>query len=171
MTAGRKPKPVELKILHGNPGKRPIPKNVPRPVSSLLPCPTWLTGEARAEWRRITRELHRLGVLAKTDRAALELYCMVYARWRTVEARLDELARATQGESAEPGGIERWVVTTESGYETMTVYLTIANKCITQMKQLLTEFGATPSSRTRVRVEQPKKEESLADKLRRVVND
>jgi P27 family predicted phage terminase small subunit len=101
-------------------------------------------------------------VLARIDRAALELYCTIYARWRAVEARLS-------GSQETPAGLESWVVTTESGYETMTVYLTIANKCITQMKQLLTEFGATPSSRARVRMEQPKEEESLADKLRKAV--
>lgn len=152
--------------MHGNPGKRPIPQNVPRPVSQILPCPAYLQGEARAEWRRMTRELHRLGVLARTDRAALELYCTVYARWRAVEAKLDELA----GPKVEAVGLANWVIATESGYETMTVYLTIANKCITQMKQLLTEFGATPSSRNRVRAEQPKEEEGLAEKLRRAVN-
>lgn len=153
---GRKPQPVELKILRGNPGKRPIPTDTPRPVTDIPRCPSHLKNEARREWRRITRELADMGVLARADRAALEMYCVIYARWRTAEERLE--------------ADYQLVATTDKGYEHIGGYLVVANKCVQQMKALLTEFGATPSSRARVRVEKPKEEDSLADKLRRAVN-
>ena len=154
---GRKPKPIALRVLQGNAGKRPIPTNVPQPRTHRLRCPDHLQGEAQREWRRMVKELDDMGVLARVDRPALELYCVIYARWRQAEARLAEIG--------DP------VVVLINGYEALSGYLVIANRCIVQMKALLTEFGATPSSRARVRIERPSEELSLAEKLRRAVNE
>lgn len=78
---GRPPKPVELRVLEGNPGKRPIiepPKAPPnRPT-----CPAWLTGEARAEWRRVVPILDRLGLLTEADRTTLAAYCEAVSVFR-----------------------------------------------------------------------------------------
>lgn len=155
MTAGRKPVPVELKVLRGNPGKRPIPDNTPRPRSEKPRCPRYLKGEARKEWRRITKEFQALGVLARVDRAALEMYCQMYARWRQSEGMID-----THGLTVE----------SPNGFLMQSPYVSIANKCLAEMKKLLTEFGGTPSSRVRVRVERPKEELTLADKLMEAVS-
>src|SRR5919108_3560121 len=82
---GPAPTPTALKLLLGNPGKRPLPKGDPRPTPGVPPCPSWLEGEARKEWRRITPELRALGLLTAVDRAALAAYCQSYARWRQAE--------------------------------------------------------------------------------------
>lgn len=39
-TRGRKPKPTELKLLEGNPAKRPLNKNEPNPEKKAPRCPT-----------------------------------------------------------------------------------------------------------------------------------
>ena len=39
---GRKPKPTALKLLEGNPGKRPINEHEPVPPKGTVKCPTWL---------------------------------------------------------------------------------------------------------------------------------
>ena len=39
---GRKPKPTALKVLEGNPGKRPLNLYEPTPEGDLPECPEWL---------------------------------------------------------------------------------------------------------------------------------
>jgi phage terminase small subunit len=51
-----------------------------------------LSAEAKIEWRRVARALHRLGLLTSVDRAALAAYCQAYARWRQAEKALGEMA-------------------------------------------------------------------------------
>lgn len=36
---GKKPKPTNLKILEGNPGKRPLNLNEPKPIPIAPECP------------------------------------------------------------------------------------------------------------------------------------
>ncbi len=48
---GRPPKPTALKLLQGNPGKRPLPKGEPRPPVGCEP-PANLTKRARGVWDR-----------------------------------------------------------------------------------------------------------------------
>ena len=47
--AGRKPKPTRLKIIQGNPGKRPLNKNEPQPERRLMRAPSHLSEEAKKE--------------------------------------------------------------------------------------------------------------------------
>ena len=46
-TRGRKPKPTALKLLEGNPGKRPLNDREPVPPRAALKCPAWLLPEAK----------------------------------------------------------------------------------------------------------------------------
>ena len=48
-TRGRKPKPTALKVLEGNPGKRPLNENEPKPENKAPRCPSWLEQEAKNE--------------------------------------------------------------------------------------------------------------------------
>ena len=77
---GRKPRPTHLKILEGNPGKRSLTKNEPKPRPVNPTQPDWLLREAKAEWRRVVPELERMGLLTTVDRAALATYCQAWAR-------------------------------------------------------------------------------------------
>ena len=79
---GRKPKPTALKRLNGNPGRRPLINSEPQVTLGGFSCPRHLNDEARREWHRVVHDLKDAGVLARVDRAALEAYCVSYARWR-----------------------------------------------------------------------------------------
>jgi P27 family predicted phage terminase small subunit len=153
MTAGRKPKPTNMKILQGNPGKRPLNRAEPKPTAKIPSCPKTLTGEARKEWRRVTKELAQLGLLTAIDRAVLALYCQAWGRWVYAEEQLEKLRTwaGRDGEEPElpPPG---WTFTTDKGYEGVTPWLSIANKAASEVRKLAAEFGMTPSSRSRVTV-------------------
>lgn len=155
MAVGRKAVPTELKILRGNPGKRPIPTDTPRADGEMPKCPKYLKGEARREWGRIVDELNRLGVLSSVDRASIEIYCEAYATWRHARAQ-------AQGEDA--------ITTSEKGFQMQSPWVSIANTAAAQMQKFLSEYGLTASSRAKVKVNK-KEKETLADKLKAVVNE
>jgi P27 family predicted phage terminase small subunit len=87
---GRKPVPTAIKQLHGNPGKRPLNLNEPKPAVALPSCPAHLSPSARAEWKRLARYMHDLGMISELDRAALAAYCQAWGRWVEAERRLKE---------------------------------------------------------------------------------
>jgi P27 family predicted phage terminase small subunit len=75
MAAGRKPKPIALRLLEGNPGKRAIngasPK--PPPLRVALP-PDWFTESHLNKWNRLSPMLQNLGLLTEADYEALVRY-------------------------------------------------------------------------------------------------
>jgi len=56
MAAGRKRKPTVLKVLEGNPGKRPLNKNGPKPKPVAPKTPKHLNSVAKKEWKRVAAE-------------------------------------------------------------------------------------------------------------------
>jgi P27 family predicted phage terminase small subunit len=147
---GRKPKPTAAKELAGNPGKRPLNDREPKPAVKLPTCPAHLSAAARREWRRMGRQLLDLGVLTTVDRAVLAAYCVAYARWAEAEAQVSKLGL---------------VVKTSAGNLIQNPYLSIANRAMEQTAKLASEFGMTPSSRSRVQTAEGDSGPSLADVL------
>jgi P27 family predicted phage terminase small subunit len=137
MPRGRKPKPTKLRLLQGNAGKRRINEREPKPAPSIPSPPEHLTEPAKQEWARVAEQLALLGLLTDLDRAAFSAYCQAYGRW--VEA--EEMLKKTGT-----------VVKAPSGYPILSPYLSVANKAVEQMRAFLTEFGLTPSSRSRIAV-------------------
>ena len=65
---------------------------VSRPV-----MPRDLPAEARAEWRRITRELETAGLIASIDRAALIRYCTAWSDWVELDGLLQRSGKLLKG--------------------------------------------------------------------------
>lgn len=135
---GRKPKPTVLKLIEGNPGKRPLNCGEPAPPVGLPDCPEFLDAEARAEWKRVGPLLEGMGLVTLVDRAALAAYCVAYSRWVHAEAQV-----------ARFGTI---VKSPEKGFPMKSPYLTVADQALESMRKFMVEFGLTPSSRSRIRV-------------------
>ena len=57
---GRKPVPTYLKILRGNPGKRPLPENEPTPEPGAT-MPDWFSPAAAAHWPTMAESLKKRG--------------------------------------------------------------------------------------------------------------
>ena len=135
---GRKPKPSIIKISEGNPGKRKLPANEPKPVPSIPDCPSHLKGESKLEWERVTTELFEQGLLTRLDRTVLATYCETYGIW--VEASTNVVKRGR-------------VIPTQNGYPVLNPWHSIATKAALDLKAFAVEFGLTPSSRSRIAVE------------------
>ena len=137
---GRKPKPTALKQLAGNPGKRALNKNEPKP-SGVPTCPDHLDVIAKAEWERVSGELVVLGLLTTIDRAALAAYCAAYSRWINAEEQVQRFGAV--------------IKSPKSGFPIQNPYAAIANTAIDQMRKFASEFGMTPASRSRLSVGTP----------------
>ncbi len=124
-----------MRVVRGNPGRRPLPEGEPEPASDLPIAPAHLSDEAKAEWDRTGQQLLELGLITTIDRPALAAYCAAWARWVDAEQRLVEF------------GV---VIKSPKGFLVQSPYLSIANRAMEQMMKVLVEFGMTPSSRTRV---------------------
>lgn len=138
MKRGRRPTPTSLKLLAGNPGKRPINQNEPKPTPAIPSCPKHLDPIARREWRRIARELAIVGLISNLDRSALAAYCDAFSRWVRASEQIREYGM---------------VLRSPNGYPIVSPYVSVLNKSLEQMRVFLTEFGMTPASRTRLEVQ------------------
>jgi P27 family predicted phage terminase small subunit len=132
---GRRPKPTRLKLLTGNPGKRALNANEPKPEAAIPECPVELGPVARREWERMATQLAALRILTHLDRAALAAYCGAYAMW----------AEAT--DSIQKYGT---MVKSPTGYPVQSPYVSIANRQAEIMMRIASEFGFTPASRSRI---------------------
>lgn len=156
---GPKPLPANVHMLRGNPSKLSVADLVDalQPEVEVPNCPRHLLPEARKEWRRITPELERYGLISKLDRAALALYCQAYARWVWAEEQLQrsvclmqekEAAAIERGETWTGG--DGYTVPTPNGHMTYSPHWVIANKAMEQVNRYMSSFGLDPASRGRV---------------------
>ena len=142
---GPVPKPTKLKLLEGtrrdriNPAEPPQLKGDPEP-------PAYLEGPALVEWKRILPMLKQMKILSRIDGTNLAIYCTTYARW--LEAR-DALKRF---------GL---VTPTAGGSVKPSPYLAIEREAVAVMTRILSEFGGSPSARSRIKSEAETPENAL----------
>jgi P27 family predicted phage terminase small subunit len=132
---GPKPAPTELKLLRGVREDRINPAS-PAVVEGDPPCPAHLDDVARSKFHELVNDLRANGVLSRTDAASIELYASTYSLWRMARDDLKEAKNLTV--EGAMGGTKTnpvlSIVTTTSGL----------------LARLQSEFGLTPSSRSRV---------------------
>ena len=138
MSKGRKKTPTELKLIQGNPGKRPINENEPKPGRSEYDAPVFLEVEAKEIWDEEAPRLIEIGILTEADRSMFGAYCQKRADWLYY-------TRKAKGSSE--------IVKSPSGYPMQNPYISLANKAFEQMIKVAVEFGITPSSRSKVLVD------------------
>lgn len=159
MSRGPKPLPANVHLLRGNPSHKNLADltEALQPEVEIPSCPRHLLPEARKEWRRISPELERYGLISKLDRGALALCCQAWARWVWAEEQLQRYAAQAvekMAEAAEKGeayaGGDGYTMATPNGHMTYSPHWVIANKAMEQYRQFMAEFGLSPASRGRV---------------------
>lgn len=135
---GRKPVPNAVKKLTGSKYYKP---NEPEVGGGKPACPRWLSKEGKSEWRYVANLLHEAGLLTKLDRMALAAYCEAVAVFRKMSEIL-----------AETGA---YATRTHNDNLIQSPEVQLRNKAMDQMLKFMTEFGMTPSSRTRFATDEP----------------
>lgn len=143
---GPRAKPVALKILAGNPGKRPAQSvsGRGRLARGRPGRPSEVTGEAAAEWDRVAADLEAADMLAAVDRGVLTAYVLAVA---------DMLA--ARAEILVSGRFIKTPVQTSTGKvvgESVKVHpaVSLLDRSSARVQRLAAELGLTPASRQRL---------------------
>ena len=137
---GPKPKPTELKILEGNPGRRPLNDQAPKPQPVAPPMPRGLPKGARKFWRDHAPKLESLGILTEVDGPAFTMLALSYNYG--VEA-----AKAISAEGM--------TIRDDRGNPRKHPLFTVFSQASKDFRALAAEFGLTPSARSRLKIEDP----------------
>lgn len=156
--AGRKPKPSNLKVLQGTNRKDRTNPNEPKPdpVKDVPPSPNWFDKEGKKEWQRVAKHLFKMGLLTDVDFSALEAYCMTYSRWKLAEKDVDKNGIIYECKNREGIVMKR-----------KNPAVGIAAEQLKLMRSFLSEFGMTPSSRSKVSAVEQEKKDPMEEFLNR----
>jgi P27 family predicted phage terminase small subunit len=99
---------------------------------------------------RASKLLFANGLITELDRAALAGYCDAYARVAEASRQLQQYGL---------------IVKSPNGYPMQSPYLAILNTALQETRAFSTEFGMTPSSRSRVKTANPKQRDLFSDFL------
>jgi P27 family predicted phage terminase small subunit len=139
MARGRKPKPTWLKVIAGNPGRRPLNEDEPVPTGDLSAPPEWFDDSQKAAWSYAVSHAPE-GLLKRLDREVMVAYAVASALHRLASTKV-----AAQGP----------IVKTKWGIKP-NPYMAVQNKQAVIMMRAAAELGFTPSARSRVKVSKGK---------------
>lgn len=156
-TRGPAPTPAKLKLLHGNPGKRPIanepdiPDGAPDPPDweDVFPMPPGRNigdpaladvarnrQEAAEMWEATVPILEAAYLIKPTDYAALVEYCVTWAKLRQAVRLVSQTSLLF---TTERGAAKNPAVDVEKGYRR-------------DLQMYMRELGLTPSARLRLSI-------------------
>lgn len=154
MSSGRKPTPTALKLVKGNPGRRPLNEKEAKVDLSRPAPPSFLSQDAVMEWGRVIDTLYNAGLMSDLDRAVLAAYCQAYGRWAQAERAL---ARMAEKDPLNSG----LMIKTSNGNAIQNPLVGAANKAAADMVRYAVEFGMSPSARAKVNASQHGEEDAI----------
>ncbi|MFD3431146.1 phage terminase small subunit P27 family [Nocardia fluminea] len=140
---GRTAAPPDLRLVGGRSEGRDSGgrKVAPAPEFRRIPPkpPTWLSREAKAEWRRVLPGLARLALVKEEDRAALAVYCETWSTYVAAMADVRKTGLTVENVTVYKDG-------TESRRTVKNPSIVIAETAATQLRGMAQEFGLTPAA-------------------------
>jgi len=140
MTRGRKPLPTHIKLVKGTTRVDRLNPNELKPPLVIPAPPTHLDDQEKAKFVALAEMLVCHGLLTELDVGAVARYAVVWRRWLKAEAEIKQSGH---------------MIETTNGNLTINPHLLVSNRCMAQMSQIESEFGLTPSARSRIRMEKP----------------
>lgn len=143
---GRKATPTHLKLLSGNPGKRPINHDEPQVDGDLrtVPPPKGLGTEAKKMWKRMLENSPH-GMLKNLDQAELMRFCIAHESY----IKAYEMVK-TQGE----------VILNRHGDQKTNPWLAVMIKQGEIMASSGSNLGFSPVSRSKIKIQSGAKPKS-----------
>lgn len=134
---GAKPKPTALKVVAGNPGRRPLNRREPKPQGVMGEAPGWLSDSQHEVWQHAVVSAPR-GLLTRLDESVLLVWVVAKDLHRQASEALQQNGMVTE--------------TPRTHEPIQSPYLAIMNKQAQIMLKAAAEMGFTPSSRSRVSI-------------------
>ena len=148
-----------MHLLRGNASKKPLAALFDefRPEVDIPDSAPWMWSEAKREWKRITPELERYGLVSHLDRAALVMYCQAWAEYVWLKKTVSDLMKKAQvgrlkaeAEGREWFGDDGFKITSATSGYSYSPYGAAAKRASDEVGKYLQAFGLSPSSRGRV---------------------
>lgn len=136
---GRKPLPTKTHELNGNPSRLNLEARKeaePKPIAGMPPKPAMST-EAGEAWDYVCQHLDSMGILAASDQQAIALLCKNWALLIEAESHLKK----------------EGIIVTVNGQRQRNPWLRVKLETEKPVLKLLSEFGLTPSSRSRIAIQ------------------
>ena len=130
--------PTALTLVRGNPGRRKLPVNEPKPPITCPDPPDYLVDVAKVEWHRVCPRLADLGLMSDIDIAVLAAYCGAYG----------DLVAATENQSG-----KSTVMKTHNGNWVQSPFVSMIRQSRQDMVRFAAELGMTPSARAGMSIE------------------
>lgn len=134
--------PTALKILKGNPGRRPLNKDEPKPKAGVS-AQMQLKPYEQEMWDYLTPRFEKQGVLTENDLHSLYVLCQTWGNYRDA---MDELDRQKE----ENNGRIPFVVYSRNNMPLANPLMTVINTLRERLHKLMIQFGMTPSSRSHI---------------------
>lgn len=141
-------KPTALKVLQGNPGKRPLPENEPKFDITVPKAPEFLYGESLRQWNIYAPLLASKGLMSDAFITELSNYCLC----------VQEIAEATE-DIKENGYTE----TTTNGNVIQRPVVGLRHQAMDRAHKFLVEFGMTPASATKITASKKDADDEFGD--------
>jgi P27 family predicted phage terminase small subunit len=132
---GRKPKHPKIKLLEGNPGKRPITNVLNEEPMQKIQKPDFFDKYASRIWDELAPQLVADGRLTPLTKAGFEILCVLKGRMIKIEEELQSQDFLKQGYRKD---------------SVKNPLLTICKTTVDQFFKFATEYGLTPQSRQRL---------------------
>jgi len=116
-------------------------------VDKSLSAPSWLSSEAKKEWKRVIDLLVERRILTRADLASLENYCIAIGQVRDCEKHLQD-----HGHVIDVDGVMK-----------RNPSVGIQSDAMTRARLLAAELGLTPVSRSRPTIRDQEDDDSLLD--------
>ena len=149
---GRKPTPTHLKVIKGNPGRRPLNRREPVAATALPEPPDWIGAEARDCFLSLRETLQELGYASASHTHALTLLAIQLTMVKQCSRILDE-----QGLTYTRTNTQGALVSVPRPE------VAIRDAAAKQAQSLLAEFGLTPASASRIVVPSKQRNNAFSD--------
>lgn len=143
---GPLPKPTSLRVIEGNPSRRPLPRGEIQGNPAMPSPPDHLQGEALAEWNRVAPGIHAMGILTCDDMPVLAAYCHAYETWAEARRAINKMR-----ETGKLGA--GLMIKTTNGNYVQNPLIGIANNAGRDMVNFAGHFGLSPAIRARLAIE------------------
>lgn len=137
---GPAPKPDFLKLLHGNPGRRPLGRGLNLPPVEKLDPPAHFNSTQLQMWEEVTETMAKAGGLVIADRLLLARYVALLCEYRKAESWM---AENSKGQVAFPINDAAGKTKNMKTFSQLESMLKISNHLLRIEQQL----GLTPSAR------------------------
>ncbi|MAR55844.1 MAG: phage terminase small subunit P27 family [Rickettsiales bacterium] len=153
--AGRKRKPTNIKLVTGNPGRRPLKRSEPAPKTGKPSRPAHMSKRAKLAWPKFIKMLGDMDVLTLADAAALEALCETYADLLEARESLSKPLSYFDKDGNEkiicPANERTYLSWSQHGVMARSrPELATISDAHKRLMSALAEFGLTPAARSRV---------------------